>query len=377
MQHVIGKFRKKYKLVIVVFLIAILQSCRNGGQNNNQIGESDLRTTGKSKDLLYLESPMNGSSIVPGEEVMISFSLKDSLDVLDSIVIQKNGNAWEKLYSPPFNVAWKTKGMNPGEVRFKAIAYYNDSITEKESFLVTMLSDVVPVEYTYKIVNVFPHDRNAYTQGLYYEDGYIYEGTGQYTRSTLRKTKLETGELINSVNLPDDVFGEGITVFNDKIIQVTWKARLGFIYDKQDLSLIRKINYPISQGWGITYDGNYFYMSDGSNTIYKLDTEYFSELDRIEVFTNKGKAGFLNELEYINGNILANVYGEDHVLVIDPLTGKVLGRINLKGLLQAGDRDKNTDVLNGVAYNPENDHLYVTGKNWPKLFEIELFSPLP
>jgi len=377
MQRLIGELNVKHLLFILVLIIAIVPSCRNGGQNNSSEGVNGSGGVKKHKNLLNLESPMNGSSILPGEKVMIIFSMRDSSQLLDSIVLQKDGKIWETLYSSPHQIPWDTKELNPGQVRFKAIAYYKDFLTERESFAVNILSDIDPVEYSYKVVNVYPHDRVAYTQGLYYEDGYIYEGTGQYAQSTLRKTILKTGELVNSVNLPDDVFGEGIAIFEDKIIQVTWKARLGFIYDKNDLSLLRKINYPISQGWGITYDGNYFYMSDGSNIIYKLETEYFTEQDRIEVYTNQGKAGFLNELEFVNGNILANVYGQDHVLVIDPLTGKVHGKINLAGLLQAGDRDRNTDVLNGIAYNPSNNHLYVTGKNWPKLFEIELLSPLP
>ncbi|UCG26632.1 MAG: glutaminyl-peptide cyclotransferase, partial [Bacteroidales bacterium] len=215
------------------------------------------------------------------------------------------------------------------------------------------------------------HDISAYTQGLVYEDGFIYESTGQRGESTLRKVKLETGELIESLNLPPDLFGEGACIFGDKIIQLTWTSKTGFVYDKNTFRILNRIIYS-TQGWGLTTNGEQLIMSDGSHIIYFLDPDYFTELSRIEVFDNERAVNNLNELEFIDGKIYANVYQSDLIVIIDPLTGKVLSRIDLQGLLSPEDRHDRIDVLNGIAYDAENKRLFVTGKRWPKLFEIQL-----
>jgi len=224
----------------------------------------------------------------------------------------------------------------------------------------------------YRILKTRPHDENAYTQGLIYQDGYLYEGTGQWAESSLRKTEIETGEPVRILNLPDDVFGEGITILNDKIFQLTYKSQVGFVYEMESFRRIQKVYYENKEGWGLTTDGENLIMSDGTHRIYYMDPEYFTEVRQIEVYDDKGPVSRLNELEFIEGRIFANIYGEEEIVIIDPENGRVTGRLNMKGILPEEERSQKLDVFNGIAWNAEERILYVTGKYWPKLFEISL-----
>ena len=224
---------------------------------------------------------------------------------------------------------------------------------------------------SYRIVNTYPHDPEAFTQGLVFADDILYEGTGLRGQSSLRKVDLVSGNILQIRNLPPRYFGEGITVFGNKVIQLTWQAKIGFVYDKKTFQLLGGFNYP-TDGWGITHDGNRLIMSDGTSTLRLLDPQTFKEVARIEVHSTDGPVTRLNELEYVKGEIYANVWRTDRIARISPQTGKVLGWIELGGLLSPEDRGRRIDVLNGIAYDAKNDRLFVTGKLWPKLFEIEL-----
>jgi glutamine cyclotransferase len=233
-------------------------------------------------------------------------------------------------------------------------------------------SDVIPV-YTYEVVNTYPHDRNAFTQGLVFENGLLYEGTGLRGHSTLRKVELETGEILQICELPARFFGEGVTIYGNKIIHLTWQSNVGFVCDKDSFELLQDFSYPI-KGWGITQDGNRLIMSDGTSTLHFLDPKTFKAIGRIEVRDNDGPVTKLNELEYVKGEIYANVWPTERIARIAPQTGQVIGWIELKGLLSPEDYSEPVDVLNGIAYDTNNDRLFVTGKLWPKLFEIKLIS---
>ena len=233
-------------------------------------------------------------------------------------------------------------------------------------------SNVIPV-YTYKVINAYPHDRSAFTEGLVFEDGALYEGTGLHGYSTLRRVKLETGEILQICELPPQFFGEGVTVYENKIIQLTWQSHIGFVYDKYSFKLLQEFNYP-DEGWGITHDGKHLIMSDGTETLHFLDPETFEEIGHIEVSANNIPVIRINELEYIQGEIYANIWQTERIARIDPLTGQVVGWIDLKGILSPEDDSETVDVLNGIAYDAKNDRLFVTGKFWPKLFEIELIG---
>lgn len=227
---------------------------------------------------------------------------------------------------------------------------------------------------TVRIVSVFPHDRAAFTQGLVFENGGFYEGTGLRGQSTLRRVDLETGEVLQTHSLPPQYFGEGITIWEDRIIQLTWQSRLGFVYDKESFEQLETFAYP-TEGWGLTHDGTQLIMSDGTQTLRFWDPETLIETGSIDVFANAGPVTRLNELEYIQGMVFANIWQTDLIAVIDPHTGQVTAWIDLRGLLEPEDLIQPVDVLNGIAYDAGSERLFVTGKLWPKLFEIELISP--
>jgi glutaminyl-peptide cyclotransferase len=228
----------------------------------------------------------------------------------------------------------------------------------------------VPV-YGYKIINIYPHDSAAYTQGLVYDGQDLYESTGLYGNSSVRRVELETGKIHQFHKMPSVYFGEGITIWKDQLIQLTWKSMRGFVYNKSDLTQIREFYYN-RQGWGITSDGMRLIMSDGSDTLYFVNPDTFIDEGSIRVKEN-GKPVFnLNELEFIHGRILANVYSDYRIAIISPDTGAVTGWIDLKGVTTREKNISSVDVLNGIAYNPKNGTLLVTGKLWPELFEIEI-----
>jgi len=224
--------------------------------------------------------------------------------------------------------------------------------------------------YGYEIVNTYQHDTSAFTEGLVYDSGYLYESTGLYGSSTLRRVDLETGTVLKSLALPNQYFGEGAAVIGDEIIQLTWRSNVGFVYNKESFSLINEFNYP-TEGWGLTYDGSRFIMSDGSANLYFLDPTTFARVGQITVL-DMNPVSNLNELEYVKGKVYANVFGEDKIAVIDPKTGKVDAWIDLSSL--PGPKTIPDDVLNGIAYDSVSDRLFVTGKMWPNLYEIKLKS---
>jgi len=230
----------------------------------------------------------------------------------------------------------------------------------------------IPV-YSYCIVDTFPHDRGAYTQGLVYQEGVLYEGTGQYGRSTLRRVELETGRVLQLYALPPQYFGEGITTWGQRIIQLTWKNREGFVYDKTGFELLDTFRYS-TEGWGITHDGTRLIMSDGTSTLHFWDPETLEEIGQVQVHDDHGPVARLNELEYVQGKVYANVWLTDRIAIIDPQTGQVTAWADLAGLLKPEDYTRQVDVLNGIAYDAAEDRLFVTGKWWPKLFEIDLIT---
>lgn len=226
------------------------------------------------------------------------------------------------------------------------------------------------MNYTYQIVKFYPHDPYAFTQGLVFEDGVLYEGTGLYGKSQLRRIELETGNVTQDYSLSENLFGEGITIFEDKIIQLTWRSNIGFVYDKYSFELLQTFNYS-TEGWGLTHDGSSLIMSIGNETLYYLDPQTLQIVNQVNVHDNGIPVTRLNELEYINGSVYANIWQEDTIMKIDPQTGNVTGRIDLTGLKDLVNQPT-CDVLNGIAYDSNENRLFVTGKNWSKLFEIKL-----
>ena len=228
-----------------------------------------------------------------------------------------------------------------------------------------------PVD-AYRVVHTYPHDRNAFTQGLIYLDGVLYESTGLYGRSSLRKVNLNDGRVAQQYDVPGEFFGEGLTNWGNTLVQLTWKAQKGFVYDRNSFRLLRTFEYS-GEGWGLTQDGTHLILSDGSSTLRFLDPKTFHEVKRITVSDDDKPITEINELEYINGEIFANIWQTNRIARISPTSGKVLGWIDLTGLLSATDASQ-ADVLNGIAYDHRQKRLFVTGKLWPKLFEIQILS---
>ena len=226
--------------------------------------------------------------------------------------------------------------------------------------------------FTYTVVRSYPHDPAAFTQGLQWVDGFLYEGTGNHGASSIRKVRLETGEVVQRLNIPQQYFGEGIINWKDRLIELTYKTQVGFVYDLATFKLVKQFEYP-GEGWGLAQDGKRIIMSDGTHELRFWDPETLKETGRLAVTDDGQPVKNLNELEWIKGEIYANIWGTEKIARIDPTTGKVVGWINLVGLLEPADRRASEpDVLNGIAYDAEHDRLFVTGKKWPKLFEIKL-----
>jgi len=233
-----------------------------------------------------------------------------------------------------------------------------------------------PQVYGYKIVNVYPHDPSAFTQGLIYEDGFLYEGTGLYGKSTLRKVDLVTGKVLKLLPLSPGYFGEGVTSWQGLLIQLTCKERKGFVYERENFRLLREFSYT-TEGWGITHNNTHLIMSDGSASLYFLEPETFAQVRKIEVRDRGVPVTGLNELEYVKDKIYANIWRSERIAIISPQSGRVEGWIDLTGLSGAMDHSHNIDVLNGIAYDRDKDRLFVTGKLWPKIFEIILIPARP
>ncbi len=225
-------------------------------------------------------------------------------------------------------------------------------------------------QYAYTIVKSYSHDPNAFTEGLLYVDGFLYESTGLEGSSTLRRVNLTSGNVLAEVALPRQYFGEGIAVVNDLIIQLTWQSHVGIVYDKKTLDLVTNFSYS-SEGWGLTFDGNRLIMSNGSDYLLFLDRATFQQVGEVQVHDANLSVRNLNELEYVNGDVYANIFQERKIAIINPETGEVKGWIDLTSLQGASVNDPEA-VLNGIAYDVEDDRLFVTGKFWPKIYEIKL-----
>jgi glutaminyl-peptide cyclotransferase len=229
----------------------------------------------------------------------------------------------------------------------------------------------IPI-YDFEIVHTYPHDTSAFTEGLFYLDGFLYESTGLEQQSTIRKVRIETGEVVRKIDIPPQYFGEGIVDWQGHLISLTWKSHIGFVFDLRTFKRQRKFDYP-GEGWALTRNDKQLIMSDGTPELRFLDPNTLAEAGRIQVTFEGTPVSNVNELEWVNGEIYANRWQTNWILRIDPSNGHVVGLINLTGLLSPTDIvPGQTDVLNGIAYDAKNDRLFVTGKNWPKLFEIRL-----
>ena len=276
-------------------------------------------------------------------------------------------------------LTFKLNNQKLGVQNLKAVVYFAGENSEATT-QIELVSNVTPKLLKYTIVNTYPHDIEAYTQGLEFYRDTLYEGTGNGQGpsgkrgiSSLRKTNYKTGEVYKKIELEDKYFGEGITILNNKVYQLTWQNNEGYVYDADTFKKEKTFQYPKQmEGWGLTSDGENLYMTESSETIHILDPATFKEVDHINVYSLDSKVPSVNELEWINGKIYGNVYQKNAIAIINPKTGAVEGIINLADLEKKITKLQDTDVLNGIAYNPKTKTLFVTGKNWDKMFEIRV-----
>lgn len=339
------------KHLTIIALTLLIWSC---GDNPN----------GK-KSSFFITTNAKNNTVTLGETVKFSITNPKN-KTITTILYKINDTAVEETF--------EVKDLPLGEHTVWATVEYENS-SEEISTKLTILNNVAPKIYNYKILNEYPHDITSYTQGLEFHGGFLYESTGQYGKSKLRKVAYETGDVLKNIDLGSQYFGEGITIFNNKLYQLTWKENIGFVYDINTLERTGSFNYGNSkEGWGLCNDGRVIYKSDGTNKIWTLDPETLAEQHFIQVYTNTGKIDNLNELEYIDGKIYANIYQRNGVLIVNPKNGAVEGVIDFSPLQKLVTQHPSLDVLNGIAYNPETKTIFVTGKDWDKLFEVEVFS---
>lgn len=359
----------EYKLNTLYALILLaLFGCTNGRNDQSPIANGSQPE--KQIHLIRFDSPTNGTTLTVGEQVKLAIKLVDTNIKPDSIILYINNERVDVLTELTYQIL--TQSYSLGTLSIKATAWKSGQ-RQTASVSVMLKSKIVPQKQTYRVVKTFNHDPQAYTQGLFIHNGFIYEGTGQQGASTLRKVELETGKVLQSNNLSQEYFGEGIALLDGKIYQLTWTSGIGFIYDVESFKQLGTFNYT-TQGWGLTTNGSELIMSDGSNIIHFMNPNGFAETRRIEVFDNYGPIRNLNELEYIDGKIWANVYTTNRVVVIDPKSGAVISDIDLSKILKDSDRTGNEDVLNGIAYDSASKRIFVTGKNWAKLYEVKIIN---
>ncbi len=362
---------KKYNLLIALSLGIAFTSCdnqKNLEKNVLSINTSQLKQLYKGNESLKLNLELAQNTTIDS----VSYYLNDKkIGAVTSNKVLEYNLSKEKY----------------GKVQIKGIAYASGNNKEVISNI-EIVSPMVPKFLKYKLLNTFPHDQEAYTQGLEFYNGILYEstgngeggfttttgrGTGKKGISSVRQINYKTGEILKIHKLPIEIFGEGCTILNDKLYQLTYLNNEGYIYNPETLEKEKTFKYfKNMQGWGLCNDGESLYMTDGSEKIYKVDPENFKELDYINVYTNNGPIGNVNELEWVNGKIYANVYGGNAIAIIDPETGAVEAAIDFSDLLHKTTYHEDRDVFNGIAYNPATKTFFVTGKNWDKMFEVEI-----
>lgn len=344
----------KLKLFAFIALGVILNSCK---EDENALKKLFSIENASIKPILKLE-----------ENIDLVLQNKEN-KTIDSVVYYINEKRVGSVMGNE-KLSFALKNQKLGNQTIKAIVYFEGKNIDITSGFSIYASNE-PKILNYTIVNTYPHDINAYTQGFEFYNGTLLEGTGQYKESTLRKTDYKTGKVTEQIKLEDNYFGEGITVLKDNIYQLTWKEKTGYIYDAKTFKLEKTFSFE-TEGWGITNDGEKLFMSDGSEKIYILDPITLKVVDYISVYTAGSKIDSINEMEWVNGKIWANVYQKDVIAIINPKTGAVENVINCADLKTKVTQHPEIDYFNGIAYNPSTKTYFVTGKNWDKTFEIKL-----
>lgn len=344
----------KYSVLIAVVALS-LSSCKTDldrFKENYSLQISNDKKTWSDDDTVKI-SLLDDASI--GVDSVIWYQNAMRLDDVEGSTLSR------KLTSQPY-----------GKLTFKARVFQNNRVATVKTDI-SRYNNKAPKISSYSIVNTYPHDQGSYTQGLEFVGDKLYESAGQYGESNVRITNVETGQITKQQDLPQNIFAEGLTILKDRVYQLTYKSGFGYVYDL-DLNQIDTFKYPRSrEGWGLTNDGEILYMSDGTDKIWKLDPQTYEELGYIQIVSNKKTFDNINELEWVNGKLYANIYQENAVFIVDPTTGALEQVINLTNLKdQIPNWNKEDNVLNGIAFDQINNRLFITGKRWDKMFQIEI-----
>lgn len=342
--------------VTVSFFSTTILSCGSDKNTDNTLFSID--TSGMKQQYMLHES--------------VAISVKnDKNESIDSVAYFVNDKRIGSVKgNDKFTLKFENQKM--GDQNIKAVVYF-DGVSSEAATKLQLVSDMEPTQLEYTIVNTYPHDMKAYTQGLEFYRDTLFESTGQYGKSSLRKTDYKTGKVYKKIDLEGRFFGEGMTVLNNKVYQLTWREETGFIYNADTFEKEKEFKYFSNiQGWGLTNDGRLLYQTDGTEKIWLIDPQTLKHVDFLNVYTKHSKIEALNELEWIDGKIWANVYQQDALAVIDPKTGIIEHIVNLSELKGKVTQHPELDVLNGIAYNPKTKTIFVTGKNWDKMFEIKI-----
>lgn len=356
---------KKHKLFGFIILAGLLINC-DGGKKS------------KTSSFSFNQKELK-SQYTANEVLKLQIDNKENKKIDSIVYFISDKRAGSKIDNSVFDYQWKNQKL--GYIALKAVVY-SDGKSEETTSRIEMITDVQPKALTYKIINTYPHDIKAYTQGLEFHRDTLFEstgngagnGTGLKGISSLRKTDYKTGKVYKQVELENAMFGEGITVLNNQVYQLTYREMTAFVYNADTFKRLKSFTYfkEKIEGWGLTNDGTNLYMSDGSEKIWVVNPETFKEIDFINIYIGGNKVKNVNELEWVNGKIFGNVYQKDAIAKIDPKSGAVEGILNLKDLKSKVTQHPDVDVLNGIAYNPKTKTFFVTGKNWDKMFEISI-----
>lgn len=336
------------RICLIVSSLLLMFACEEKGKKFNVVSS-------------YKQNVYSGATI--------TFNIESKKNyVPDSVLILVDGNTqtFFKTKACPLS----TEGFPMGEKTVTIQTYY-DGKKEVHLRSIRILSDIVPAKLKYEIVASYNHDNQSYTQGLQFENGTFYESAGLYDESSLRYVDVKTGKVLRKKAVDSAYFAEGLTIVGDSLYQLTWREQTGFIYNKHTFEQIGAFTYP-TEGWGLCYNGTYLIVSDGTEYLYFYEPKSMSLHHKIAVYDNLGAVSSLNELEFVQGFVYANIYTTDKIVKINPNNGKVAAEIDFTDLLPEQFRN-DVDVLNGIAWNPQTDHFYITGKLWPRLFEVRLY----